>query len=268
MATLNNVVVSPIKDSTGSLEYSDGFGYREFYFNGILYSGFHTAIDITTLGTIVSVARGKVVEVKDGVPGYDEAAGLGNYVMLYHGNSTYTIYGHMDNGSIPVKLGDVVEKGTPIGTDIKVSSGFSTGLHLHFAIKVENVYVDPVPYLQGNKKLPNYNEEPPMPGEDIIYIVKPGDTLSEIAEKYGTTYQMLAAYNNITNPNLIFPGQVIRIPNGEIPEPTITYIVQSGDNLTNIAAKYNTTWQSIYNKNKNIIGPDPNLIYPGQVLII
>ena len=46
------------------------------------------------------------------------------------------------------------------------------------------------------------------------------------------------------------------------------YVVKKGDNLTKIAKKYNTTWQSIYNKNKDIIGNNPNLIYPGQILYI
>lgn len=45
-----------------------------------------------------------------------------------------------------------------------------------------------------------------------IYIVKSKDTLSEIARKYNTTYQRLASYNNISNPNLIYVGQKIKIP--------------------------------------------------------
>jgi GH25 family lysozyme M1 (1,4-beta-N-acetylmuramidase) len=43
------------------------------------------------------------------------------------------------------------------------------------------------------------------------YTVKKGDTLSGIASKYGTTYQELAKKNGIKNPNLIYPGQVIKI---------------------------------------------------------
>ena len=46
------------------------------------------------------------------------------------------------------------------------------------------------------------------------------------------------------------------------------YIVKKGDNLSKIAKKFNTTWINIYNKNKNIIGNNPNLIYPGQKLIL
>lgn len=43
------------------------------------------------------------------------------------------------------------------------------------------------------------------------YTVKSGDTLSEIAQKYGTTYQALAEKNNISNPNLIYVGQILKI---------------------------------------------------------
>ena len=45
-----------------------------------------------------------------------------------------------------------------------------------------------------------------------VYTVKSGDTLSAIAKKYGTTYQKLASYNGIANPNLIYIGQKIKIP--------------------------------------------------------
>lgn len=47
---------------------------------------------------------------------------------------------------------------------------------------------------------------------NIIYIVKSGDTLSSIAKKYNTTFQTLAAHNNIKNPNMIRVGQKIKIP--------------------------------------------------------
>ncbi len=45
----------------------------------------------------------------------------------------------------------------------------------------------------------------------IEYVVKPGDTLSKIASNYNTTYQHLAQINEISNPNLIYPGQIIKI---------------------------------------------------------
>ena len=48
--------------------------------------------------------------------------------------------------------------------------------------------------------------------QETVYTVKKGDTLSGIAAKYGTTYQKLAKYNGIQNPNLIHVGQKIKIP--------------------------------------------------------
>lgn len=97
------------------------------------------------------------------------------------------------------------------------------------------------------------------------YTVKKGDTLSGIASKYGTTYQKIAADNGINNPNLIYPGQVLKINGGSSSSSTNStkqyYTVQKGDNLTKIANKYGTTvnqlvaWNGISN---------PNLIYPGQ----
>lgn len=100
-----------------------------------------------------------------------------------------------------------------------------------------------------------------------VYTVKSGDTLSGIASKYGTTYQKLASYNNISNPDLIYVGQQIKIPNGTS-SGSKTYTVKSGDTLSGIASKYGTSWQKIYNDNKSVIGSNPNLIKPGQVLKI
>ena len=48
--------------------------------------------------------------------------------------------------------------------------------------------------------------------QETVYTVKKGDTLSGIAAKYGTTYQKLAKYNGIQNPDLIHVGQKIKIP--------------------------------------------------------
>lgn len=110
----------------------------------------------------------------------------------------------------------------------------------------------------------------PTPTNETTYIVVKGDTLSGIAKRYGTTYQKLAEYNGIKNPNIIYIGQKIIIPgsNGKPATNEIAYIVKAGDNLSKIAKAYNTTWQKIYNDNKNIIGGNPNRIYPGQRLII
>lgn len=95
------------------------------------------------------------------------------------------------------------------------------------------------------------------------HTVLSGETLSQIAARYGTTYQQLAKINNIANPDLIYPGQILRI-NGEALSLK-TYTVQSGDTLSGIAAKYGTSYQRLAQIN-GISNPD--LIYPGQIIKI
>jgi LysM repeat protein len=66
--------------------------------------------------------------------------------------------------------------------------------------------------LLDDQKLPEPEPTPTVTTtETIQYTVKKGDTLSAIAEKYGTTYQAIAKENNIKNPNYIKPGQVLNI---------------------------------------------------------
>ena len=75
---------------------------------------------------------------------------------------------------------------------------------------------------------PSVKEEvtPTPSSSDYEYIVKRGDTLSGIARRYNTTYQELARYNNIANPNLIYVNQVIKIPNAEKPIIDILELVK------------------------------------------
>lgn len=102
-----------------------------------------------------------------------------------------------------------------------------------------------------------------------MYTVKAGDTLSGIAARYGTTYSYLASENHIANPNRIYIGQQIYVPNAGgytapvQPVGSSTYVVQSGDTLSGIAAKFGTTYQYLAELN-NI--SNPNLIWVGQVL--
>ncbi len=99
------------------------------------------------------------------------------------------------------------------------------------------------------------------------YTVQSGDTLTGIAQKCGVSYSDLVGANSgITNVNLIQPGQVINIPQGVGIPITGSYMVVSGDTLSAIAARYNTTVAALQSANTFIT--NPNLIYPGQVLSI
>ncbi|MCO4638008.1 LysM domain protein [Streptococcus infantarius subsp. infantarius] len=96
------------------------------------------------------------------------------------------------------------------------------------------------------------------------YTVRSGDTLSSIAAKFGTSYQTLASLNGISNPNLIYAGQVLRV-NGSASAGSVYYTVRVGDNLSSIASRYGTSYQSIASLNGLA---NPNLIYVGQTLKI
>ena len=110
----------------------------------------------------------------------------------------------------------------------------------------------------------NTSIKPPV--HVYTYIVQSGDTLSAIANRFGTTYQHLAQINGISNPNKIYPGQILKIYNtGNTKPKDRVYIVQKGDTLSGIAKKFNTTYQKIA-KDNNI--SDPNKIYPGEKLVI
>lgn len=95
------------------------------------------------------------------------------------------------------------------------------------------------------------------------YVVQSGDTLWAIANAHGLTLSRLLQLNpQISNPNLIFPGQVVHVSGA--PAQTV-YTVVSGDTLSGIAAKYGTSWQHLQAVNHIA---NANLIYPGQRIII
>jgi len=107
--------------------------------------------------------------------------------------------------------------------------------------------------------------------------VRSGDTLSAIAAQHHVSLAALLAANpHITNPNRIFPGQVLQIPDGfhTVPKPPVDlgggnapaqYTVKSGDTLSGIGAKYGVSYQSIAQANGIA---NPNVISVGQQLRI
>ena len=119
----------------------------------------------------------------------------------------------------------------------------------------------------------------PTPSGPITYIVQELDTLSSIAEEFGLDgNQVLMYVNDITDPDAIYVGQELTIPVEETELPTTTplpatllpgekivYVVQPGDNLESIAAKFNSTAEAIAEENEI---EDPNAIGVGQELIV
>ena len=112
------------------------FGAREAPVSGA--STNHKGIDIgaSTGSDVLAAALGEVV-----ISTYSASAG--NYVMISHGGNVYTVYMHMD--TVKVSVGDSVQKGSKIGT--VGSTGYSTGPHLHFGLRVDGEYVNPLNYV-------------------------------------------------------------------------------------------------------------------------
>jgi LysM repeat protein len=106
-------------------------------------------------------------------------------------------------------------------------------------------------------------------GAPIVHVVQRGENLFRIALRYNTTVDAIAAANGIRNPQLIYVGQKLTIPQGGGTTPSSgggrTHVVQPGENLFRIALRYGTTPQAIAAAN-NL--PNIHLIYAGQVLRI
>lgn len=135
-----------VRNSTGSFMWpisghiNSGFGYRyhPIHHRTIL----HTGLDIggPNHGAIHAADGGQVIWA--GWKG-----GYGKAIMINHGNKNgrnlITLYGHMS--ALAVSAGQNVDKGQTIGYE--GSTGYSTGPHLHFEVRVDGAPVNPMSYL-------------------------------------------------------------------------------------------------------------------------
>jgi len=123
----------------GSFRYTSGFGMRKDPFTG--RSAGHNGLDMAApKGTPIYAAEAGVVVYA----GY--YSGFGNTVMIKHNEQITTLYAHIREGGIKVKVGQKVSRGTKIAE--VGSTGRSTGNHLHFTVYRNDVAVDPAPYLR------------------------------------------------------------------------------------------------------------------------
>jgi murein DD-endopeptidase MepM/ murein hydrolase activator NlpD len=119
---------------------TQGFGPTDFALEPAMFGfpHFHAGLDLASRVTRISAAAdGVVAAVGSGTTGY------GNYVIIVHGGGLVTLYGHLTVAM--VKVGDTVTQGQQIG--VEGSTGNSTGLHLHFEVRLNGTPVDPSPYL-------------------------------------------------------------------------------------------------------------------------
>jgi len=121
----------------GYSRISSSFGYRIHPIFNV--QKLHTGIDIPApVGTNILAASDGIVIYSDWLGTY------GKVVMVDHGGGIVTLYAH--NSSLLVSEGEYVSRGQPIA---KVgNTGNSTGPHLHFEVRKNGVYVDPIPWLK------------------------------------------------------------------------------------------------------------------------
>ncbi len=123
----------------GYSRISSPFGMRTHPITGVYK--LHTGTDISApMGTnFIAANDGIVIKAS-----YNRA--YGNMVIIDHGGGVSTLYAH--GSEILVEVGQTVEKGTPV---LKVgSTGYSTGAHAHFEVRINGEYVDPMNFVKPN----------------------------------------------------------------------------------------------------------------------
>ena len=247
--------------------------------------GFHNGIDIVnkgyTLGYVVAHSAGTVVACRKNCTGFESGGSYGNYVMIRHDNGWCTLYAHLMYNTVIVSNGQRVSKGQTLG--YMGNTGTSYGGHLHFEVRQNTTYgsiVDPTNYLSADVVI---SKPAPTPtpstgggqfkiGDKVVingalYVSSDANTpSSSVSNKttYITRYVAGAKHPYNTTGDLGWmDASSIRSAGG-----SITYTVKSGDTLSGIASRYGMSWNELYAKNKFVIGNNPNIIIPGQVLTI
>ncbi len=123
----------------GSVRISSGYGRRTHPVTGEV-GKMHTGVDFAVpQGTDIHAADAGTVLVAEWWSGY------GYCVIIDHGGGVWTLYGHIREGGIKVKVGDRVERGQTIAES--GATGRVTGPHLHFEVRIDGQPVNPMPYL-------------------------------------------------------------------------------------------------------------------------
>ena len=149
------------KDAPEFTLINSPFGYRIHPISGI--RKLHDGIDLHGImgkTNIIASLCGEVVRINNTCASRDSngcGGGYGNYVEIIDTKGNISIYAHMYKDSITVEKGDIVSQGQVIG--LVGSSGNSTGAHLHFNIKVNGTYNDPLDYISAENPRPESGGE-------------------------------------------------------------------------------------------------------------
>jgi murein DD-endopeptidase MepM/ murein hydrolase activator NlpD len=238
---------------------SSPYGYRTLYGKRDLHRGIDFAAPSGT--KIPTPVSGRVIF--SGV-----ANGYGNVIGIEDSRKYVHVFGH--NSKNLVRVGQSVKAGDTIA--LVGSTGMSTGPHVHYQVNKPGTSIngsgsfgDPSKYPYPNGSLVGGSSPAPIPVKTapsnvsaVSHRVVSGDTLSEIAVKYGTTVSELQRINGIKDASLIHIGQIIKLKTS-----VTTHTVKRGETLSGIALKYKTTVPVLQRLNGI---KDVNLIRIGQVI--
>lgn len=216
---------------------------------------FDLEYDTVRYGAQNGVTIGKTLAT-DMTIAFCEKVKSAGYIPMYYTNLDYyrTMF---DTGRLPYDLWFAQYASAPSITGMAMWQYTSTGKVPGISGDCDKNYS----YKDYGKGTAKPGLAPSVPKE---YTVRPGDTLSGIAARFGTTVSQLAALNAIADPDKIYAGQVLRLTGSPSQDQTI-YTVKAGDTLSGIAARFGTTYQVLAQLNGI---SDPDRIYPGQTLRI
>ncbi len=214
-------LVEPERERFGKLPMvetpvTSGFGFRGYRWH------YGVDLDLETGDSVRAVFDGVMrISKWDG-------SGYGHYLLVRHYNGLETLYGHLSRPLVPV--GTFVKAGQVIG--LGGSTGRSSGSHLHFEVRYEGNPIDPgrvydFPdeklrgdnftitsrlfsyYSQALKRRGGSSGQPRAARRTVVHRIRPGDTLSEVAEKYGVRVSQLRRLNG--GSSKLRPGKTLRI---------------------------------------------------------
>ncbi len=184
------------------------FGYR--------WGRMHQGIDLNLrIGTPIYSIFDGIVRIA--TAGY----GYGYHVVVRHINGLETLYAHMSK--LSVKVGQVVKAGELLG--LGGSTGWSTGPHLHLEVLYAGNAFNPLLIFEVNPKsdVPfvrskyfaltpaHFRHINTVVKREYFHVVRAGETLQSIAQKYGLGVNYLAVVNRISVNTKLRPGQRIRL---------------------------------------------------------
>lgn len=174
-------------------------------------SRLHDGIDISLGG------NAQVLAASSGVVDYvgNSGTGYGQHIYINHGNGVRTLYAHLVSGSPMVGVGDAVMPGQPIG--IEGTTGYSSGVHLHFSVQINGQFTDPEPFMAqrgvflAGSPAPDSAPVPTPPGTSgpgsgaelttLTSVRSDGSKVTLNAEQIGNAADIVRTINTIPNTN-------------------------------------------------------------------